>query len=120
MLRLFNKADAPPATNNNNQLFQLSTTTNQSTNVIDTATSAFDPVGSWSSLLPFDAATVPGSSVLQFVARDASKPSRPTTRSLPSSSSPPSSDASGSGSGEGELWTAVSTVAFAQVSGDVS
>jgi len=77
--------------------------------------SAYFPVGT-SAELSFDAATVPGSDLLQFVCRDASKPSRPKTRTA----------ATGTGVGggaapstatkeeEAELWTAVSTASFAQ------
>ena len=61
------------------------------------------PVFSWSglfppgtsSLLPFDAVSVPGSRIVQFMARNASKPGRPALEE------------------GGELWTAVSTPAFA-------
>jgi predicted NAD/FAD-dependent oxidoreductase len=48
--------------------------------------------------VPFDAAIVPTSALIQFVAREASKPGR----------------ADAAGSAAGELWTAVSTVAFAR------
>ena len=70
------------------------------------------PVFSWSGYfprgfsdgVPFDAATVPGSPILSFVARDASKPGRPALATT----------ASGSDGGvQGELWTAVSTPDFA-------
>mmetsp|Transcript_23598 Transcript_23598/g.53231 ORF Transcript_23598/g.53231 Transcript_23598/m.53231 type:complete len:210 (+) Transcript_23598:867-1496(+) len=68
---------------------------------------------------PLDAATIPGSSTIQFVARDASKPGRPATRPLPAEAAPPAAaPATGRGDGsqpaeEGELWTAVSTSALA-------
>lgn len=61
------------------------------------------PVFSWSGVfpagtsdaLPFDAVCVPGSAVVQFLYRSASKPGRPALED------------------GGELWTAVSTPAFA-------
>ena len=54
-----------------------------------------------------EAATVPGSPVLQFLARDASKPGRPARRpAWPQAAAVPGA--------EGELWTAVSTAAFAE------
>ena len=52
--------------------------------------------------VPFDAATVPASPVVRFLARDASKPGRPAVVPIP-----------GEGGGEAELWTAVSTAQFA-------
>ena len=70
-----------------------------------------DPVFTWSGYfprgfsasVPFDAATVPGSSVIRFLARDASKPGRPPERTIPTKHEE-----------LGELWTAVSTPAFAK------
>ena len=55
--------------------------------------------------VPFDAAVTPGSNVLAFLSRDASKPERPRLASA--------IDAGG-GAVSGELWTAVSTVHFAR------
>ena len=53
--------------------------------------------------VPFDAATVPASPAVRFLARDASKPGRPAVVPIP-----------GDLRGEGELWTAVSTAQFAE------
>ena len=63
--------------------------------------SGYFPVG-FSDHIPFDAVSVPGSPILSFLSRDASKPGR-------------SALASGGGDSEvrGELWTAVSTSDFA-------
>lgn len=56
--------------------------------------SGYYPAG-FSEGVPFDAAAVPGSSLVDFVARDASKPGRPAAY-------------------DGELWTAVSSAGFAR------
>ena len=47
--------------------------------------SGYLPAGT-SAAVPFDAATVPGSPILSFLARDASKPGRPDLRDLPATS----------------------------------
>ena len=62
--------------------------------------SGYFPRG-FSERVPFDAATVPGSTIVRFLARDASKPGRPATI------------AASEGEREGELWTAVATPEFA-------
>ena len=66
--------------------------------------SGYFPCG-FSEALPFDAATVPGSRIVHFLARDASKPGREPLVPVPSE------DGAGA---VGELWTAVSTPAFAK------
>ena len=53
--------------------------------------------------LPFDAVATPSSSVIHFLARDASKPGRPAVVDLPGKDGD---------SRQAELWTAVSTPAF--------
>lgn len=70
--------------------------------------SAIYPKG-FSTQVPFDAVTVPGSPIVSFLARDASKPGRTEFQHL-------RSKAASAGVGprsEGELWTAVSRTAMA-------
>lgn len=81
--------------------------------------SGYFPAGA-SEALPFDAVTVPGSRIVHFLARDASKPGRPKLVRPPSSAGSPSAAAAGVPTPEHqgeeyELWTAVSTSDFAKV-----
>ena len=83
--------------------------------------SALYPATAESSVPSLDAATIPGSPILQFLARDASKPGRPALRpSWPRSAAAPGDGTSSIAPAaaaprvEGALWTAVSTAAFAE------
>lgn len=85
------------------------------------ALSALYPATAESAFFSLDAATVPGSPILQFIARDASKPGRPALRSpWPRTTSKGAGEASSSitpgvaQGAEGALWTAISTAAFAE------
>jgi hypothetical protein len=64
--------------------------------------SAYYPKGSLSKKLPFDAVSIPGSSVIQYLARDASKPGRSEESSANKKKQ------------ELELWTAIGTAQFSE------
>ena len=78
------------------------------------AWSGYFPTG-FSERVPFDAVAVPGSSIVSFLARDASKPGRPALARMPRSIASDSGDLGGDLGGDlrGELWTAISTRDFA-------
>ena len=84
--------------------------------------SALYPAPAESAVPSLDAATAPGSPILQFLARDASKPGRPALRPPwpRTAASKDAGKASKSAPGvinngaEGALWTAISTAAFAE------
>mmetsp|Transcript_15852 Transcript_15852/g.18705 ORF Transcript_15852/g.18705 Transcript_15852/m.18705 type:complete len:439 (+) Transcript_15852:58-1374(+) len=88
------------------QLKAFSSDLRHTTHTSGCTLSAYYPVNALSSVLPFDAVSLPSSHILQFLSRDASKPARKPSHFI---------DINGSTKTmETELWTAVATAQFSE------